>query len=91
MTDQEHLDQDVAALTSSIAQEVSELKAQIAAGISASDLDFTSLDALVASTQADATADAPPVPVADTTSAPTESTDATTWPTTPTDSSPTVS
>lgn len=58
--EQTHLDTDVQSLTAAIAQEVAELKAQAAAAGAA--LDFTKLDALVASTQADATADAPPAP-----------------------------
>ena len=48
-------------LTGEMGTQVAELKAQIAAGVPAAALDFTALDALVASTQAEAVADAPVV------------------------------
>lgn len=54
---QAHLDQDVQAIGTAVATIISELKAQAAAG---QPLDFTAADALVASTQGEATADAPP-------------------------------
>ena len=54
---QAHLDQDITDLGTAITTAVTELKAAIAAGTPA-----TALDALVASTQAEATADAPPAP-----------------------------
>ena len=59
---QAHLDQDITDLGTAITTAVTELKAAIAAGTPAQSLDFTALDALVASTQAEATADAPPQP-----------------------------
>lgn len=55
-SNQIHLDQDVQALGASVAQIVTELKAQSASGQA---LDFTAADALVASVQGEATADAP--------------------------------
>ena len=63
---QAKLDADVSAETAAVTQlgteletEVAALKAQLAAGEA---LDFTALDALVASTQAEAAADAPVEP-----------------------------
>jgi len=61
MTNQQHIEQDVTAITASIATAVAELKAQIAAGTPAEALDFTSLDNLASSTAAEAAADAPAV------------------------------
>jgi hypothetical protein len=61
MTEQAHLDTDVAAIVAAVAAIVSELKASVAAGMP---LDFTAADALVASVQVEAAADAPPVPTA---------------------------
>lgn len=58
-SNQEHLDQVVQDLQASFAQVVQELKAQASAG---QPLDFTKADALVASVQSEATADAPPAP-----------------------------
>jgi hypothetical protein len=60
-TNQAHLDADVAALRQAVSDAVAELKAAAANGQS---LDFSKLDALVADTQAEATADAPPAPAA---------------------------
>ena len=59
--DSQHLSDDVAALGTAIASAVTELKAQIAAHVAPAALDFGPLDALVASTKAEAAADAPPV------------------------------
>lgn len=61
-TDSQHLSDDVAALGAAIGTAVEELKAQIAAISPPVALDFGPLDALVASTQAEAAADAPVVP-----------------------------
>ena len=61
-TDSQHLSDDVAALGAAVGTAVAELKAQIAAIQPPVALDFTGLDALVASTQAEAAADAPVVP-----------------------------
>lgn len=58
-TNQEHLDQDVAAIATAFAQAIAELKAQIAAGATPEQLDFTAADALVATVQGEAAADAP--------------------------------
>jgi hypothetical protein len=60
------LDADVAAIGTNVATIVSELKAAIAAnpGAPASSLDLTGLDALAASTGAEATTDAPAAPAA---------------------------
>ena len=54
-TDNQHLSDDVAALGAAVATIVAELKAANPS------VDFSALDALVASTQAEAVADAPPV------------------------------
>jgi hypothetical protein len=63
-TDAQHLSDDVAALGTAIGTALAELKAQIAAISPPVKLDFTALDALVASTQAEAAADAPVAPPA---------------------------
>lgn len=62
--DQAHLDQDVTDLGVALNTAVSELKAQIAAlqAPPSPPLNFAAIDAIVASTQAEATADAPVVP-----------------------------
>lgn len=59
---QAHLDAGINALTTALNTAVTELKAQIANGTPAAALDFTALDALVASTTAEAAADAPVPP-----------------------------
>lgn len=61
LTDQQHIEQDVTAVRAAVTDAVTELKAQIAAGVPAEQLDFTSFDKLVTDEQAEAVADAPPV------------------------------
>jgi ribosomal protein L12E/L44/L45/RPP1/RPP2 len=60
MTEQAHIETDVAAILAAVNTEIAQLKAQPGAEA----LDFTSLDNLVATTQADAAADAPVAPPA---------------------------
>lgn len=58
--DQAHLDADVQAISQQFATAIAELKAQIAAGVPAEQLNFAAADALVSTVTAEATADAPP-------------------------------
>lgn len=58
-SNQQHLDQDVQAIVASFAQVVAELKAQAATG---QPVNFAAADALVASVQGEAAADAPAAP-----------------------------
>lgn len=60
-SNQDHLNADIAAIGQALSDIVSELKAQAANGQT---LDFTAADALVASAQGEAAADAPPAPAA---------------------------
>ena len=60
---QAHLDQDVAGIATAFATAIAELKAQIAAGATPEQLDFAAADALVATVQGEADADAPVPPV----------------------------
>ncbi len=66
-SNQAHLDQDVQGIAAAFAQVVAELKAQAATG---QPVNFTAADALVASVQGEATADAPAAPPAGTTPPP---------------------
>jgi hypothetical protein len=60
-SNQERLDTDIAAIGTALSTIVAELKAQAANGQT---LDFSAADALVASAQGEAAADAPAAPVA---------------------------
>lgn len=61
-SNQDHLNASVGALKDAITQAVAELKQQITDGATPEQLDFTALDALVSTEQAEAAADAPQTP-----------------------------